>query len=184
MAGHPHPPREADADRRTAQAPAFRSPGARLAGLILATAVLAADQLSKSLVLATHPGTGSGIVSVRLIRNTGASFGVGAGHPAIVLLVSLAVIALVIVLMTRTTSRAGALLLAVVAGGAVGNLADRLFRAPGLGHGAVVDWIHVTGYPATFNVADLAIRLGAIGAVTAMLGAASHAKRWLAKEHR
>jgi hypothetical protein len=34
----------------------------------------------------------------------------------------------------------------------------------------VVDWIHVAVYPATFNLADLAIRAGAIGAVVALLG--------------
>jgi lipoprotein signal peptidase len=38
---------------------------------------------------------------------------------------------------------------ALLLGGALGNLADRLFRPPGLGSGAVIDWIHVQGYPAT-----------------------------------
>jgi signal peptidase II len=165
--------------RPPVKAPAFSSPGLRLAALGAASAVLAADQVSKSLVLAARPGTGSGAVSVRLVRNTGASFGVGAGHPIVVLLVSLAVVALAVALMIRTTSRAGALLLAVAVGGAAGNLADRLFRGPGAGRGAVIDWIHVAGYPATFNIADVAIRLGAIGAVAAMLGGTGHAKRWL-----
>jgi signal peptidase II len=141
--------------------------------------VLAADQVSKSLVLAAHPGLGNGAISVRLVRNTGASFGLGAGHPVAVLLVSLVVIAVVAVLMTRTPSRAVALLLAAVAGGAAGNLADRLFRSPGPGRGAVIDWIHVAGYPATFNVADIAIRVGAIGAVAAMLGSQGRARHWL-----
>jgi signal peptidase II len=56
-----------------------------------------------------------------------------------------------------------------VLAGAAGNLADRIFRSPGLGRGAVVDWIHVAGSRASFNLADLAIQLGAIGAVIAML---------------
>jgi len=172
--------RETDKDPGAVRAPAFRSAGVRRAALGIAAAVLAADQLSKSLVLAAHPVAGSGPVSVRLVRNTGASFGVGAGHPVAVLLVSLAVIAVVAVLMSRTPSRAGALLLAAVAGGAAGNLTDRLFRPPGLGRGAVVDWIHVAGYPATFNVADVAIRLGAIGAVAVLLGA-GHPRRWLTR---
>ena len=81
------------------------------------------------------------------------------------------VIAVVAVLLARTRRRVAALFLAAVLGGALGNLADRLFRAPGLGRGAVVDWIHVAWYPATFNLADLAIRVGAVGAVVAMLGA-------------
>jgi signal peptidase II len=143
----------------------------RWAACAVAVIVLAADQASKSLVLASHPGPSSGgLVSVRLVRNTGASFGLGAGHPIVVVLVAVVVIAIVAVLLARTRSRAAALCLAAVLGGALGNLADRLFRAPGLGRGAVVDWIHVAVYPATFNIADLAIRVGVIGAVVALLG--------------
>jgi len=141
--------------------------------------VLAADQVSKSLVLAARPGPGNGPISVRLVRNTGASFGLGAGHPLVVLLVSLAVIAVVVWLMTRTPTAAIALLLAAVTGGAVGNVVDRLFRSPGPGRGAVIDWIHVAGYPASFNVADIAIRAGAIGAAAVMLGAGGRRWHWL-----
>jgi signal peptidase II len=136
----------------------------------VAVLVLAADQVSKSLVLAARPGPGGGgFASVRLVRNTGASFGVGAGHPVLVVLVSVVVIAVVAVLLARVRGRGAVLCLAAVLGGALGNLADRLFRAPGLGRGAVVDWIHVAWYPATFNLADVAIRAGAVGAVIVML---------------
>jgi lipoprotein signal peptidase len=76
--------------------------------------VLAADQVSKSLVLAARPGAGGGPVPVRLVRNTGASLGAGPGHPAAVTLVS----AVIAVLLARPPSRVAALLLAVVLGGA------------------------------------------------------------------
>jgi signal peptidase II len=151
----------------------------------VAVAVLAGDQVSKSLVLAARPGpSGGGVVSVRLVRNTGASFGLGAGHPIVVVLVAVAIIAIVAVLLARTRSRAAALCLAAVLGGALGNLADRLFRAPGLGRGAVVDWIHVAVYPATFNIADLAIRVGAVGAVIAMLDIRVRGGSWRARRAR
>jgi signal peptidase II len=114
------------------------------------------------------------VVSVRLVRNTGASFGIGAGHPVLVVASSVAVIAVVAVVLARTRSRPAALLLAVVLGGALGNLADRVFRSPGLGRGPVIDWIHVLGYPATFNLADVAIRVGAAGAAAALLGGGAH----------
>jgi signal peptidase II len=130
--------------------------------------------MGKSLALRARPGGGGGLVSVRVARNTGASFGIGAGHPALVVTASAAVIAVVAVLLARVRSRPAALLLAVVLGGALGNLADRLFRSPGPGRGAVVDWIHVAGYPATFNLADIAIRAGAAGAAIAFLGAGVH----------
>ena len=141
----------------------------RRAAVGVAALVLAADQLSKSLVLAARPG-GGGLVSVRVVRNTGASFGIGAGHPALVVASSVAVIAVLAVLLARTHSRPAALFLAVVLGGALGNLADRVLRSPGLGRGAVIDWIHVAGYPATFNLADVAIRAGALGAAVLMGG--------------
>ena len=54
-------------------------------------------------------------------------------------------------------------------GGAAGNLADRFFRAPGFGRGAVIDWIHIPGYSPAFNVADLAIRAGALAAILIVL---------------
>ena len=144
----------------------------------VAALVLAADQVSKSLVVVAHPAAdGGGLVSVRLVRNSGASFGIGAGHPLLITLTAVVILAIAVVLLARTRSRATALSLAVVAGGAAGNLADRLLRGPGLGRGAVVDWIHVAGYPATFNVADVAIRLGAICAVISYLVTAPRRSR-------
>ena len=148
----------------------LRSRGTRLAVAGIAALVLAADQATKSAVLAANPrGDGSGLVSLRLVRNTGAGFGIGAGHPLVVTLTALAILAVAVALLARASSRAVALSLAAVVGGAAGNLADRLFRAPGPGRGAVVDWIHVAFYPPTFNLADLAIRLGALLAVIAVI---------------
>lgn len=145
-----------------------RSRSLRLAVSGVAVLTLAADQVSKSLVVAAGPGSdGGGIVSVRLVRNTGASFGIGAGHPLLITLTAAAVLAVPLALLARARSRGVALSLAAVIGGAAGNLADRLLRGPGLGRGAVVDWIHVAGYPATFNLADAAIRLGAVCAIIA-----------------
>lgn len=148
----------------------LNSRATRLAAAGIAALVLAADQASKSLVaVADPPGTGSGPFSVRLVRNAGASFGIGSGHPLVITLTALAILAIAVTLLVRASSRVVALSLAAVAGGAVGNLADRLFRAPGLGRGAVVDWIHVAFYPPTFNLADLAIRLGALIALIAVI---------------
>jgi signal peptidase II len=120
-----------------------------------AAVVLAADQITKSLVLRLHPVTGSGLVSVRLVRNTGASGGIAAGYPVLVTLAAVAIVAVAGTLAVRTRSRAVAICLAAVLGGALGNLSDRLFRAPGLGRGAVVDWIHVAGRGGSFNISDV-----------------------------
>mgnify|MGYP000995928693 CR=1 FL=1 len=46
-------------------------------------------------------------------------------------------------------------------GGALGNIHDRLLRAPGPFHGAVVDFLELPNWP-VFNVADMAVVGGAI----------------------
>ena len=53
-------------------------------------------------------------------------------------------------------------------GGALGNLVDRLFRAPGPLRGAVVDFVRVGGWP-LFNLADSAITVGAVVVAIAVL---------------
>ncbi len=70
-----------------------------------------------------------------------------------------------VVYIVRTTRRTAdvvmAYSLALVLGGAVGNLVDRLVRSPGFLRGEVVDFIKVPNWP-TFNVADCAITVGVI----------------------
>jgi signal peptidase II len=51
----------------------------------------------------------------------------------------------------------------------VGNLADRLFRSPGLFRGAVVDFVDLRWWP-VFNVADAAISVGCVVLVLLSLG--------------
>ena len=151
---------------------AVRIRGVRRVMLGTCAVVLAADQVSKALVLRLHPAGsglgGTGLVTVRLVRNTGASGGIAAGYPVLVTLAAIIIAAVAGTLTLRVSGRGVAICLAVVLGGALGNLSDRLFRSPGLGRGAVVDWIHIAGRGGSFNVSDTAIQLGAIGAVVAM----------------
>jgi signal peptidase II len=137
----------------------------------IAVAVLAADQVSKSLVLAAHPagGVGFGWVSVRLVRNTGASGSLASGYPVLVTLAAVAVTAVAAAIAFRARARGIALCLAAVLGGAAGNLADRIFRAPGLGRGGVVDWIHFANGGGSLDLADLAIQFGVLGAIIALV---------------
>lgn len=165
--------------RLVPEAAAVRSSaGTRWAMGAIALTVLAADQVSKSLVLAAHPADPAvtGWISVRLVRNTGASGGLASGHPVLVTLVALAVTALAAGLALRSRGRVAALCLAAVVGGAAGNLADRIFRAPGFGRGGVVDWIHFGPGGGSLDVADLAIQFGVLGALIAIL-AGDHVRR-------
>jgi signal peptidase II len=132
--------------------------------------VLAADQVSKSLVLAAHTyAAGHGWVSLRLLYNTGASGGLASGYPVLVTLAAFAVTAAAATFALRARGRAAALCLAAVLGGALGNLSDRLFRGAGWGRGGVVDWIHLASRGGSMDVADIAIQLGVLGAVIALV---------------
>ena len=74
----------------------------------------------------------------------------------------------VIIFILRTARRLRsipwAVTLGLLLGGAMGNLADRLFRAPGPMRGDVVDWIELPHWP-VFNLADSAIVCGGVLAV-------------------
>ena len=53
------------------------------------------------------------------------------------------------------------LLPVILLGGSLGNLSDRMFRAPGPGRGEVVDFLQLPHYP-IFNIADSAIVSAAV----------------------
>jgi signal peptidase II len=141
----------------------------RLAMLTTVAVVLTADQVSKALILAARPAAGTGWITVRLLRNTGANGGIGAGYPLLVTLVAIAIACVAATAALRVRGRGIALCLAAVVGGALGNLSDRLFRAPGFGRGGVVDWIHLGLMSGSFNVADLAIQIGVLGTIIGLL---------------
>jgi signal peptidase II len=160
---------------------ASKTRAARWALAGAAAAVLVADEASKCLVMA-HATAGdysSAPLSVGLAANHGATMGVGSGSPLLVTLAALAVAALAATFALRATSRTAALLLAAVFGGALGNLADRLLRAPGIGTGGVVDWIHlnIAGHGVSLNIADIAIQLCVPAAIAVTLIAARRAAK-------
>jgi signal peptidase II len=130
----------------------------------VAVAVVLLDQLAKWWAverLSDGPIGLFGSVRLALARNSGGAFGLGRGFAPMVVL---AVVALVVVLVSvgRSIDKpAVAIALGLVLGGALGNLADRVFRAPGVGRGEVVDFIDFRFWP-VFNVADIAITCGCV----------------------
>jgi signal peptidase II len=157
------------------QGAAVRSRAIRAAVAGAAALVLAADQVTKALVLAGRISGDAGWVSVRLLRNTGTAGGFASGYPVLVTISAVAITAVAAALLLRARGRAAALFLAAVFGGALGNLADRVLRAPGPGRGAVVDWIHLAPRGGSLNLADAAIQLGVLGAVIALIATREHA---------
>ncbi|MER7686386.1 signal peptidase II [Streptomyces sp. NPDC097610] len=95
------------------------------------------------------------------IRNAGAAFGFGEAFTIIFTVIAAAVIVVIARLARKLYSLPWAIALGLLLGGALGNLTDRIFRAPGIFEGAVVDFIAPKHF-AVFNLADSAIVCGGV----------------------
>lgn len=138
------------------------SPTARawaLAGAVCA-AVVALDQGAKAaieahLVIGEYVGV-LGPLELTLSHNRGVAFGLAGGAGLKLILFTVVALGVVGYLFAREPRRSGMWLAAgLVAGGALGNLVDRI-RA-----GAVTDFIAVGSWP-PFNLADVSITLGVL----------------------
>ena len=153
-----------------------RRPGVYLAAILgIALAVLVVDQLSKvwaeGALVAGEPARPllGDIIGLRLIYNSGAALSFGAGMTWVLTLLSAVVVVFIVFSARRIRSVPWAIALGLVLGGALGNLGDRLFRAPGFPEGHVVDFIDYG--PFIGNVADIAIVVAAVViAVLALTG--------------
>ncbi|MDQ8701520.1 signal peptidase II [Streptomyces sp. LHD-70] len=100
-------------------------------------------------------------LTLHAIRNAGAAFGIGEAFTVIFTIIAATVIVVIARLARKLYSVPWAIALGLLLGGALGNLTDRIFRAPGVFEGAVVDFIAPKGF-AVFNLADSAIVCGGI----------------------
>ncbi|MBX7548791.1 signal peptidase II [Streptomyces sp. NPDC004232] len=141
--------------------------GRRIAVLFAVAAfAYALDLISKTLVVAKLEGHEpiklvGDLLELHAIRNPGAAFGFGGAFTVIFTVIAAAVIAVIIRLARKLYSFPWAVALGLLLGGALGNLTDRIFRAPGIFEGQVVDFIAPKGF-AVFNLADSAIVCGGI----------------------
>ncbi|WBO66893.1 signal peptidase II [Streptomyces camelliae] len=163
-----------DSGEHTAAAGAQQAPaqarvgrGRRIAVLFAVAAfAYALDLISKTLVVAKLEGHEpiklvGDLLELHAIRNPGAAFGFGGAFTVIFTLIAAAVIVVIIRLARKLYSFPWAVALGLLLGGALGNLTDRVFRAPGVFEGQVVDFIAPKGF-AVFNLADSAIVCGGI----------------------
>ncbi len=131
--------------------------------LAVAVAVFIIDQLTKWWAVNALASGPIVIIDdffrLNLTFNTGAAFSIFSRGGPILGLVVIGVIALITFALRDAGHIAEAVGLGMVLGGAVGNLADRLFRGDGLIDGAVVDFIDFSFF-ATFNMADAAVTIG------------------------
>jgi signal peptidase II len=125
--------------------------------------VIALDQLTKAWAverLSDGPIEIFGSdVGLRLSRNSGGAFSLFQGYTPLLAVLAIVLALILVRAVSRTDDRLVLVALALVLGGALGNLVDRLVRSPGFLRGEVVDFVNVGSFP-TFNVADAAITVG------------------------
>lgn len=140
----------------------------RIIGLMVMIVVLVAtiDQLSKAFILNwLEPGIPVYIIGdwfrFYLLFNSGAAFSMGQNLTPVFTCIQIIFVLGVFIYARKVKSYWLAVGLALVAGGALGNLIDRLCREPGFFVGHVVDFISMGSF-AVFNLADSAITCGVV----------------------
>ena len=149
----------------TGEAGLTRSSSTGPVRLAVATGVVAlvvlADQLTKWWAvdrLATGPVHVVWRLDLALSFNTGSAFSLFQGATGALVAIAVVLVAVLSVMVWKAPTLGRAAILALILGGALGNLSDRFFRSD---HGAVIDFVDVHFWP-TFNVADACITVGCI----------------------
>jgi signal peptidase II len=141
-------------------------PGRRGALVLFATAsgVFLLDRLTKiwaEHALADRPiDVIHGVLTLRFTTNSGGAFSLGQSAPWFFAVATVVVSGVIAATAFHRRSVLASVALGLILGGALGNLADRVLRGPGL-RGHVVDFIDLHVWP-VFNAADSAVVVGAI----------------------
>ena len=131
--------------------------------------VLALDAGTKQLALSQLEGRGpvrtlGGLVYLDVIRNPGAAFSLGTRFTWLFPIAGVVAVGWIGWLALRLRAVPWAVALGLITGGIVGNLGDRVLRAPGFPVGHVVDYLSLFGpnaqYWPVFNVADMSLIAG------------------------
>ena len=132
----------------------------------VAAVVVAVDQLTKAwAVEALEGGRTIDLVwtlRLRLVFNRGGAFGLATRLAPFFALAAVLVVLVLLRAGAATRDRRALVAIGLVAGGALGNVADRALReGEGVLGGAVVDFVDVQWWP-VFNVADSCVVIGAL----------------------
>jgi signal peptidase II len=146
-----------------ARAVAFARAGA------LAAVVIGLDQLTKHAIRTSIPigEQRRFFIGVQLVhvRNTGVAFSLFSGGGSVVLVITLAALALLVAYLGRRPDRPWLWVpTGLLIGGAVGNLIDRL------AHGAVTDFVQLPFSWPAFNLADVSITVGVLALLWVLEG--------------
>ena len=152
---------EAESAEPTARARRVSARALAVLGLVAAL-LYTADRVTKivvvnNLVLGESVPFIGDLLRLRYVENPGAAFSLGSGTTWVFAIIATAVAVFIVVFARRIRSTAWAVVFGLLLGGTLGNLTDRLTREPGFGRGYVVDFFELWGFPAIFNIADVAI---------------------------
>jgi signal peptidase II len=139
---------------------------ARIVFVLVFAAGLAVDQVTKALAVARLSDHApvrmvGDLLQLELIRNPGAAFSTGTGFTPVFSVLAIVAAAVVTWFGLRTSAGLWATGLGFLLAGVVGNLVDRMLRAPGPFRGHVVDFLALPHWP-IFNVADVCINVAAV----------------------
>lgn len=140
--------------------------------VVIALFVWAIDQLVKNWVVANLtegelvPVLGN-FLRLYSVRNPGAAFSMASGATWIFTALAVGVVIVILTQLRKLKSIPWAVFLGLLLGGVLGNLTDRLTRAPGFPEGHVVDfistpWMWLGFSEAIYNIADIAIVSGMV----------------------
>lgn len=131
--------------------------------LIVVLAVLSLDQLTKFIIINNLSVNQSipvikGIFHISVVHNRGAAFGILKNQVPFLILTAIITVALIYLSLRKDRQKiklSEKIPLALILGGAIGNLIDRVF------FGYVIDFLDFRIWP-VFNIADSAITIGAV----------------------
>jgi signal peptidase II len=131
----------------------------------IAVLIVVLDQLTKRWALSGLTGREPRHViwtlQFNLTRNSGMAFSKAQGIGPVIGVGALLVVLWLAWSSRKMTGRVTAVAAGLIAGGAIGNLCDRLFRGGHFLRGSVIDFIDFQWFP-IFNVADMAIDIGGV----------------------
>lgn len=130
--------------------------------IILIIALIAIDQAVK-LFISSHMMLGAeipvidGFFSITYIHNTGAAFGILAGHIGFLLVLTgimIGVVCIYLIVKRKSIHKLSGTALALIVSGGVGNVIDRSV------YGYVIDFLDFKVWNPIFNIADIAVCVG------------------------
>ena len=127
--------------------------------------VILLDQVTKSWAVSAladgHVIHVIGSLQFSLGFNSGFAFSQGQGMGPLVGIFAIIAVLFLLRAVRKATTQLSAMALCAIVAGALGNIADRIFRGEGWLHGRVVDFIDLQWFP-VFNVADSSVTIGAM----------------------